>query len=84
MNWQEAAVFCKFNGFEMVPVLDRGPFDAARLRELAGGRSSVADCLREGVVVVPERERTDLAIGRVALKYVSEAYLTRKGGTEFN
>ena len=84
-DWQqEACLFCKLNGIETVPVLDRGDFSAERLRELAGGTSTLGGCIREGVVVVPERERTCPEIGRVALKYVSAAYLTRKGGTEFN
>lgn len=40
--------------------------------------------LREGCVIVPAFEGRDDRIGRRALKCVSPAYLTRKGGTEYN
>jgi len=40
--------------------------------------------MREGVVVKPLFERYDDEIGRVALKSVSEEYLLRNKGTEFN
>lgn len=69
------------------PVLYRGPFSSAVLSEYTDGRESVsgeARHLREGVVVVPQREREDPRIGRVAAKSVSGAYLLRKGGTEYS
>jgi len=40
--------------------------------------------MREGVVVTAARERQDDILGRVILKSVSEDYLLRKGGTEYN
>ena len=40
--------------------------------------------IREGVVVRPCAERRHEALGRVQLKSVSERYLLRKGGTEYN
>ena len=39
--------------------------------------------VREGAVVRPRVERRDDRVGRVQLKSVSEKYLLRDGGTEF-
>jgi RNA ligase (TIGR02306 family) len=71
--------------YETVPVLTKVPFSVSLMKEIASGKTALdANHIREGVVVVPERERIDPSIGRVCLKYVSPEYLTRKGGTEFN
>ena len=46
------------------------------VRELAAGKTTLAGKhIREGVVVKPEKERKDPRIGRVVLKYLSDAYL---------
>jgi RNA ligase (TIGR02306 family) len=71
----------------LVPVLYRGPYDFDILDALATGPETVTGDethLREGVVVraVPER-RSSVTGGRAIGKLVSAAYLTRKGGTEF-
>lgn len=74
-------------GLLRAPVVYRGPYDPARVEEWTTGRESVSgaqDHLREGAVIVPQRERSDPLLGRVALKSVSEAYLLRKGGTEYS
>ncbi|OGT89727.1 MAG: RNA ligase [Gammaproteobacteria bacterium RIFOXYA12_FULL_61_12] len=72
-------------GFETVPVLYRGPFSEAIMREYTDGRTSLdAGHIREGIVMVPVIERHDPAIGRVCLKSVSADYLMRNGGTEYN
>ena len=39
--------------------------------------------MREGIVIKPAKEMWDPAVGRVILKYLSNEYLTRKGGTEY-
>ena len=71
----------------LVPRLWSGPFDVAKLLELAEGAETVSGQglhLREGVVVRPSVERYSPVLGgRAIAKVVSEAYLTRKGGTEF-
>ncbi|MEU9131092.1 RNA ligase (ATP) [Kitasatospora sp. NPDC048540] len=71
----------------LVPRLWSGPFDADRVLALADGRETVSGRdlhLREGVVVRPVTERhSPLLGGRAIAKVVSGAYLTRKGGTEF-
>lgn len=65
---------------EKTPVLYVGPFSKAVVEELTSGKESVSGSevhIREGVVI--------RAIGdRKILKSVSEEYLLRKGGTEFN
>lgn len=70
---------------ETVPVLYRGPFNLDAMRRHTRGRTTLdAAHMREGLVMVPAVERTAPYLGRVCLKSVSEDYLTRKGGTEFN
>ncbi|GAB7187932.1 RNA ligase (ATP) [Kitasatospora sp. Ki12] len=71
----------------LVPELWRGPFDPevvlghARGKETLSGRELH---LREGVVVRPVTERWSPVLGaRAIAKVVSDAYLTRKGGTEY-
>ncbi|MEU3839958.1 RNA ligase (ATP) [Streptomyces sp. NPDC028635] len=71
----------------LVPRLYEGPFAIERVLEWASGRETVSGKglhLREGVVVRPARERySPVTGGRAIAKAVSPAYLTRKGGTEF-
>lgn len=72
-------------GFETAPVLYRGPFSEAAMREHTDGQTTLAaGHIREGIVMAPAIERYDATIGRVCLKSVSAAYLTRKNGTEYN
>ncbi|NUU24910.1 MAG: RNA ligase (ATP) [Streptomycetaceae bacterium] len=71
----------------IVPRLYTGPYDEAALVDLAEGRETVSGAaahLREGLVVRPARERRSDVTGTRAIgKLVSDAYLTRKGGTEY-
>ncbi len=78
---------CKILNIEMVPVLHFGEFSKELMLELTDGTETVSGDeknIREGIVIKPHTERRDLELGRVALKSVSEKYLLRKGGTEFN
>ena len=80
-----AAVVSHF-GLTRVPVLFRGGFSPEVVAEYTTGRETVSGedvHLREGVVIAPAEERYTNEIGRLALKSVSEAYLLRKGGTEY-
>ena len=63
-----------------VPEVYRGPFDEAKLRELAEEDSLIdgANHLREGIVISPVKERVDPSLGRVKLKIVSPRYLEKK------
>ncbi|MEE1787523.1 RNA ligase (ATP) [Streptomyces sp. SP17BM10] len=71
----------------LVPELWRGPFDPDTVLELAQGKETVSGRelhVREGVVIRPVTERWSLRLGsRAIAKVVGDAYLTRKGGTEY-
>lgn len=71
----------------LVPRLFERPYDIARVLEYATGRESVSGRElhpREGVVIRPVAERySPVTGGRAIAKAVSPAYLTRKGGTEY-
>ena len=78
---------CAALGLPRVPVLYRGPFSRAALAEHTDGRETVSGAglhVREGVVIRPQVERHVAELGRVQLKSVSEKYLLRSGGTEYN
>lgn len=83
----EFRTWCRSVGLEMVPVLYEGPFSKEKMLELTDGKEVVSGSetnIREGLVIKPWVERENDELGRVILKSVSEAYLLRKGGTEFN
>lgn len=78
---------CRVLDIDMVPVLYCGPYSKEVVEEYTNGKETVSGKelhMREGVVIRPHDERRHDEIGRVILKSVSEAYLLRKGGTEFN
>ncbi|KAB2348512.1 RNA ligase (ATP) [Actinomadura rudentiformis] len=74
-------------GLPSVPVLYSGPYDTDTLMALANGRETVSGKdahLREGLVVRTATDRySPITGGRAIGKFVSPAYLTRKGGTEY-
>ncbi len=75
LDYDAFAKLCDEHGVQRVPVLWRGPFDLAKVKELAEGKTTMgADHIREGVVVRAAKERRDPAIGRVVLKFISEEY----------
>ncbi len=64
---------------ETAPVLYRGAYSLAKVRELSEGGTMLGDShIREGVVVKPVIERVDPKTGRVALKYIGDRYLFSK------
>lgn len=70
---------CQLFGIEMVPLVYRGPFSLAKIRDLSDGPTLLGGSHgREGVVVRPVVERTHPEVGRVILKYVGDAYLFGK------
>ena len=78
---------CESMMLSRVPVLYRGPFSRAVMAEHTDGREVVSGKalhIREGIVMRPRIERRHDELGRVQLKSVSEKYLLRKGGTEYN
>ncbi|KOU57881.1 2'-5' RNA ligase [Streptomyces sp. MMG1533] len=89
VRWLDAREVVELLGGELplVPRVCEGPYDIARVLEAADGRETVSGRglhLREGVVIRPAVERySPVTGGRAVAKAVSPAYLTRKGGTEF-
>ncbi|MFJ9819808.1 RNA ligase (ATP) [Streptomyces sp. NPDC101151] len=86
VRWLDAAEVLE-GELPLVPRLFSGPYDIERVLEVAGGRETVSGRglhLREGVVIRPAVERySGVTGGRAIAKAVSPAYLTRKGGTEY-
>lgn len=86
VRWLDAAALLA-GELPLVPRLYEGPYDAGRVLELASGRETVSGRelhLREGAVIRPAVERySPVTGGRAIAKAVSAAYLTRKGGTEY-
>jgi len=80
--------WCAKVGVSTVPLLYRGPWIKEVVQAHVDGKTTVnnahgsADHIREGIVIKTAKERFDQIVGRPMLKWVSEAYLTRKGGTE--
>ncbi|MDT0330619.1 RNA ligase (ATP) [Nocardiopsis lambiniae] len=90
VTWVDAADLpglLKEVGLPAVPELYHGPYDRTALSAAARGEetwSGRGEHLREGLVVRPARERhSEVLGGRAIAKFVSDDYLTRKGGTEY-
>lgn len=81
----EAFAILEAHGIPTVPVLYEGNYDADLLEALTDGTESVSGDnlhLSEGIVVRPATEgRSHVTGSRKIAKFVSEAYLTRKGDT---
>ncbi|MCD9877569.1 RNA ligase (ATP) [Streptomyces guryensis] len=86
VRWLDAAELLD-GELPLVPRLFEGAYDIERVLEVASGRETVSGRglhLREGVVIRPAVERySPVTGGRTIAKAVSPAYLTRKGGTEY-
>ena len=71
----------------VVPRVYSGPYDEQAVLAMAHGMEQVSgrgEHIREGVVIRPAQGRYSSVLGgRAILKAVSEAYLTRQGGTEY-
>ncbi|CAM5335436.1 RNA ligase [Streptomyces avidinii] len=87
VRWLDPAEVFAEDELPLVPRLFEGPYDLDTVLEWASGREAVSGRalhLREGVVIRPAVERYSPVVGgRAIAKAVSPAYLTRKGGTEY-
>ena len=85
-EWNHFELACAKLGVQTVPVLYRGPYSKAVVLEHTDGNTTLSDKkqIREGVVVKSAVEARNQHYGRKIAKSVSEAYLLRKSGTEFN
>lgn len=79
MNFDAARDSADAHKVPCVPLLYSGPFDIDKIKQLAEGDSSWpgAKHMREGIVILPDVERTDSELGRVQLKLVSNRYLEK-------
>jgi len=83
----EKMIVIKQLGLTRVPVLYFGPWNPDLIKRYTSGKETVSGKelhMREGIVITPQLEYTNYDLGRVILKSVSEEYLTRKDGTEYN
>ena len=70
---------CQKYGVETVPILYRGAYALPTIKTLSEGDTTLGgNHIREGVVVKPIAERVDPKVGRVAMKYIGDAYLLSK------
>jgi RNA ligase (TIGR02306 family) len=79
LDYDDFKALCDKHKVPTVPLLGRGAYSLAYVKGLSSGKTTMADKhIREGGVVKPIKERYDPKIGRVILKYVSDAYLLNK------
>jgi len=73
-------------GLAVLPTLYEGPFDLAALQQVRDGKSVIGgDHIREGIVIRSATGAKHAVHGRKIGKWVSPAYLLRKGdATEYN
>ncbi|MEU2233186.1 RNA ligase (ATP) [Streptomyces vietnamensis] len=87
VRWLDPEAVLEAGEVALVPRLYSGPYDLDTVLAHASGRETVSGRethLREGVVIRSATERySPVTGGRAIAKAVSPAYLTRKGGTEF-
>lgn len=89
LAWDHFADACAKLEVKHVPVLYRGPYSKKVVLDHTDGLTTLAGMLenshiREGVVVKSATEERNPHYGRKVAKSVSEAYLLRKSGTEYN
>lgn len=79
IDYDECVALLENSGIPMVPFIYRGPFEKGKLLHMSDGNSTLAEHMREGIVIIPEHERHCDALpnGRVALKMVSPTYLEK-------
>lgn len=86
-NYAEFSVACDEFNVLQVPILSITPYSLLCIKQLSTGKTTLLKDheahIREGVVVRPVDERTDPKIGRVILKYVSDAYLLNKNISDY-
>lgn len=77
-EWLDTMSLIDDESLPTVPLVYRGNYDHATIIPLAEGNSLVdgapSDHMMEGVVIVPEHERRDINLGRVAVKHISNRY----------
>jgi RNA ligase (TIGR02306 family) len=83
VDHDEFVAWCDKHGVATVPLLYRGGYTLATVKQLSDGDSQVGGKHgREGVVVKPARERQDVKLGRVIFKYIGDTYLFGKAAEQ--
>lgn len=83
VDFEQFEEICQQFAVERVPLIYRGPFSIAAIKQISDGESLVGGKNgREGVVVKPLHERQDAKVGRVILKYVGDSYLFGKAAEQ--
>ena len=80
-------LFAKLPKLSNVPVLYEGPLTCEVIAEYTDGMDTLnGQNIREGIIIKPHDDPflSFVEVGRPILKSVSEAYLLRKSGTEYN
>lgn len=82
----EFELFSRKYDLPIVPILYQGGFSKHIMNLYTNGKTVAGNGahIREGIVIRPMKERRDPELGRMILKSVSDAYLLRKNGTEYN
>lgn len=84
-NVDQIAEVASAYDIKTVPELYRGPLTPEVIAEYTDGLDSITGShIREGIVIKPVEEMRNIHTGRTILKSVSERYLSRKSGTEYN
>jgi RNA ligase (TIGR02306 family) len=84
LDYEDFVTFTGIYNISVAPSLYRGPFSLEKIKSFEG-KSWVGDCIIEGTVFKPVKERIDQHIGRAILKYVYDSYYNRKGNrTEYH
>lgn len=83
LNPEEAEAYAKERGFDFVPILYRGIFNAVLAKELSMGKSiyNPVEKVREGIVIKARTEYSNCS-SKKALKLISEIYLDNPENTD--
>lgn len=80
LEWSEVEKIANELGLKTVPVLYKGPWKTDRsLHELAEGKSTIGDCVREGFVMRSVPEQWHSKLGRKIIKLKGRDYKLFKG-----
>ena len=85
LNYGDFVAFCQEFELPTAPLLYSGAYSREIVSKFNNKDSALSpDCMMEGVVIQPAIERTHPLFGRVTLKFISDRYLLRKGGSELH
>jgi RNA ligase (TIGR02306 family) len=81
-SWEFIEKVANILNIETVPLLYRGKYDFDKIIKMRDGKTTLGSHVREGIVVTSDPECYHPEIGRKILKFISDDYLLRKGGTD--